>query len=153
MNIDALPRAEIDEFLRSQRLARIACQANGQIYVVPIAYVPEEDEGPVRSVLVHSFEGQKVRMMRANPNVCLEVDDIAGMAQWRTVVADGAFEEIRGERLQHEALVRLAAGLLPQGAKDRAEKGDDPFRPPGLDLPAVLFRVRLNDVSGRVATP
>ena len=92
MNIETLPRPDVDKFLRSQVTARIGCQAGGQIFVVPIAYAPEEDQGEVRSVLVHSFEGQKVRMMRENPHVCLEVDEIENMASWRTVVADGEFE-------------------------------------------------------------
>jgi len=153
MRIEPLPRPEIDKFLRSQSLARIGCHAGGQIYIVPVSYAPEEAEGPVRSVLVHSFEGQKVRMMRENPQVCLEVDDIVNLTSWRTVVADGEFEELRGEETQRRALWILADRLLPHTGAARASMGDDPFRRPGLDLPAVLFRVRLRDATGRVATP
>ncbi len=153
MKIDALPRNDIDQFLRSNSLARIGCHAGGQIYIVPIAYTHEQDDGPVSSVLVHSFEGQKVRMMRENPHVCLEVDDIAHMASWRTVVADGEFEEIRGEERRQQALRLLATRLLPPTQAAKVDQGEDPFRPPGLDLPAVLFRVRIRDASGRIATP
>ena len=153
MKIVALPRSDIDALLRSQSLARIGCHAGGQIYIVPITYAAEQQDGPVTSVLVHSFEGQKVRMMRENPHVCLEVDDIYSPANWRTVVADGEFEELCGEENQRRALQTLAERLLAPGAGSRAANGDDPFRTPGVDLPAVLFRVRIHDASGRIATP
>jgi hypothetical protein len=153
MKIDALPRNDIDQFLRSQTLARIGCHAGGQIYIVPITYAPEQDDGPVTSVLVHSLEGQKVRMMRENPHVCLEVDDIEDKSHWRTVVADGEFEEIRGEENRRHAMELLAEKLLPRSQVARIARGEDPFKPAGLDLPVVLYRVRIRDASGRVATP
>ncbi len=153
MNIDALPRPQIDQFLRSQQLARIGCQADGQIFVVPIAYAPEQKDGEVRSILVHSFEGRKVHMMRENPHICVEVDQIDDMSSWKTVVADGDFEEIRDKLAQQTALATLTHRLLPESAVARLERGEDPFRPPGLDAPAVLFRVRLREITGRVATP
>ena len=64
------------------------------------------------------------------------------MSTWRTVVADGEFEELRGEEAQRMALARLADRLLPPAQAARVARGDDPFRPPGLDAPAVFFRVR-----------
>jgi nitroimidazol reductase NimA-like FMN-containing flavoprotein (pyridoxamine 5'-phosphate oxidase superfamily) len=153
MKIAPLPRTDIDNFLRTQTLARIGCHAGGQIYIVPIAYAPENEEGPVTSVLVHSFEGQKVRMMRENPHVCLEVDEIAGPSSWRTVVIDGEFEELRGSEVRQRALSKLARHLLPPEAASRMARGDDPFRPPGEEAPVVLYRIRIHDASGRVATP
>ena len=55
--------------------------------------------------------------------------------------------------MQEKALATLTRRLLPKAALEKLDRGEDPFRPPGLDLPVVLFRVRLNQVSGRVATP
>ncbi len=153
MKIEPLPRTDIDDLLRSQSLARIGCHAGGQIYIVPVSYAPEDDDGRVTSVLVHSFEGQKIRMMRENPHVCLEVDDIHGPSEWRTVVADGEFEELRGEESQRRAMSTLAKRLLPASASARIANGDDPFRPKGVDAPAVFFRVRIHDASGRIAIP
>lgn len=39
-------------------------------------------------------------MMRANPNVCFEVDeyDEAGNGSWRSVIAEGVLEELEGWR-------------------------------------------------------
>ncbi len=35
--------------------------------------------------------------MRANPNVCFQVDTVQNMANWRSVIASGTFRELEGE--------------------------------------------------------
>jgi nitroimidazol reductase NimA-like FMN-containing flavoprotein (pyridoxamine 5'-phosphate oxidase superfamily) len=62
---------EIDEILRSEILARIACVANGWPYIVPVTYVYDG-----ASVYIHSAEGLKLRAMREEPRVCIEVEQI-----------------------------------------------------------------------------
>lgn len=42
-------------------------------------------------------EGQKLHMMRANPFVCFEVEDIDDLANWHSVIAWGVFEELACE--------------------------------------------------------
>src|SRR4051812_983957 len=60
-----LSATEIDELLRSRLVGWIGCHADGLPYVVPVIYAYEED-----ALYVVSIEGRKVRMMRANPQVC-----------------------------------------------------------------------------------
>ena len=64
-----LDRGQIDELLREQFVARIGCQADGEVYVVPIIYAYDGD-----AFYVASVEGRKVELMRAEPRVCFEVD-------------------------------------------------------------------------------
>ncbi len=99
-----LARDEIDEFLETQLVGRIGCQSEGRSYVVPVIYV--YDGG---SFYVCSTEGRKLTMMRANPNVCFEVDeyDETGGGGWRSVIAEGVFEELEGPAAAR-ALARLA---------------------------------------------
>lgn len=37
---------------------------------------------------------KKIEMMRKNPKVCFEVDDIKNIFSWKSVIAWGTFEEI-----------------------------------------------------------
>ncbi len=143
MFLGALSPTEIDDLLRAETVARLACQEAGQPYVVPLNYACDGD-----AIVVHSLEGRKIDIMRANPSVCVEVDQIEGMTSWRTVVASGRFEELRGDEAAR-ALATLVTRLQPPGAGVKA----DPFAPPGLEDRVVLFRVRLLSREGRYAHP
>ena len=37
--------------------------------------------------------------MRANPNVCFEVDAMSNMANWQSVILFGTFHELKGKKL------------------------------------------------------
>jgi uncharacterized protein len=144
MMIADLTPLEIDAVLAGQTLARIACQQDGRPYIVPVNYIFADG-----AVLVHSLEGAKITMMRDNPQVCVQVDEIETMTSWRSVLAWGRFEELRGKEAR-AALRALVTRLLPPELADGA---GDPFAPPGMEDRVVLFRVMLDERHGRAAIP
>jgi nitroimidazol reductase NimA-like FMN-containing flavoprotein (pyridoxamine 5'-phosphate oxidase superfamily) len=78
----------IEQLLQSEFVARIACYADDKLYVVPVTYAYTREDG-FDALIGHSADGRKVRMMRKNPEVCIEVDRIVDLANWRSVVATG----------------------------------------------------------------
>jgi nitroimidazol reductase NimA-like FMN-containing flavoprotein (pyridoxamine 5'-phosphate oxidase superfamily) len=132
-----LSRAEIDEFLGRQRIARIGCHAGGETYVVPLIYA--FDGG---SVVAVTTEGRKTAMLRENPRVCVEVDeyDADGRGSWRSVIANGTYEELAGDAIEP------ALGLLRERFARNAGRAAEP-RALGPDV--VVLRVRFDEVSGR----
>ncbi len=105
--LGTLSPTEIETLLASSVVARIGCHAEGRTYVVPVTYVYDG-----KAVIVQSAEGLKVRMMRLNPLVCVQVDHIDDLANWRSVIAWGRFEELAGTDAA-AALVRLRQRLHP----------------------------------------
>ncbi len=133
--IGSLTEDQVDELLRAEWIGRIGCHVAGQTYVVPVAYAYDGE-----AVYVHSAEGQKLAMMRDNPDVCFEVDRIEGLHSWRSVVARGWFEELHGA----DALAALE--LLLDRIPDGGQGGDDgEWRRPSI----TLFRIVLYEKSGR----
>ncbi len=120
-----------------QRIARVGCHAGGETYVVPLIYA--YDDGAVVAV---TTEGRKTAMLRENPRVCVEVDeyDADGRGSWRSVIAQGTYEELAGEAIDP------ALGLLRERFARNAGRAAEP-RPLGPDV--VVLRVRLDEVSGR----
>jgi nitroimidazol reductase NimA-like FMN-containing flavoprotein (pyridoxamine 5'-phosphate oxidase superfamily) len=132
-----LSRAEIDEFLRTQRIARLGCHADGVTYVVPLIYAYEDD-----AVVAVTTEGRKTAMLRENPRVCVEVDeyDADGKGSWRSVIAHGTYEELAGDE------IGPALTLMRERFAHTAGRSADP-RPLGPGV--VVLRIRLDEISGR----
>jgi nitroimidazol reductase NimA-like FMN-containing flavoprotein (pyridoxamine 5'-phosphate oxidase superfamily) len=132
-----LSRAEIDEFLRRQRIARLGCHAGGETYVVPLVYAYEDG-----AVVAVTTEGRKTAMLRENPRVCVEVDeyDTDGRGSWRSVIAHGTCEELGGAAV--ESALTLLRERFARAAGRVAEA-----RPVGPHV--VVLRIRLDEVSGR----
>ena len=86
-----LTAAQIDEVLRTEVIARIGCVSEGRVYVVPVTYVYDGTY-----VYGHAMDGAKLRAMRANPEVCVEVEQVDDLSNWRSVIAWGTFEECQG---------------------------------------------------------
>src|SRR5688572_16705153 len=106
--IRALNREETDDVIRSQVIGRLGCHADGRTYIVPVAYACEDPS----AIYFHSLKGLKVRMMRANPRVCFEVDVVRDLANWQSVIAWGRFEELSGQAAAR-GLELLLARLMP----------------------------------------
>jgi nitroimidazol reductase NimA-like FMN-containing flavoprotein (pyridoxamine 5'-phosphate oxidase superfamily) len=132
-----LSRAEIEEFLRAQRIARLGCHAGSVTYVVPLVYAYEDG-----AVVAVTTEGRKTAMLRENPRVCVEVDeyDIDGKGSWRSVIAYGTCEELHGDAI--EPALALMRERFARTAGRTAE-------PRTLGPHVVVLRIRLDEFSGR----
>jgi uncharacterized protein len=91
MLIHELTLAECHEILFRTTFARLACARDDQPYVVPISFVFDAE---YNCLFGFSTVGRKVDWMRANPLVCVEVDDVADRFNWTTIVLFGRYEEI-----------------------------------------------------------
>lgn len=94
MAIHELSREECFQVLAGARLARLACVKENQPYIVPvyIAYNRPDDGEPC--LYGFTTPGQKVEWMRANPLVCVEVDDVTAPDHWVSVIITGRYEEL-----------------------------------------------------------
>jgi uncharacterized protein len=130
--IGVLTPDEIDQMLHRHSVGRLAVAANDRPYVIPIAYAYDGS-----SVYAYSGPGRKIDVMREQPVVCFEVDEVQGPGEWRSVVAEGRFEEVTSEAARREALALLK---ITNGSAARA------LSPNGR---GVIFRIRLTERSGR----
>ena len=97
MVINEMTQEECGAFLASASLGRLGCALDSEPYVVPIYFVYEPDY-----IYALSTFGQKIEWMRANPKVCLEVDQIANQSQWMSVIATGSYQELPEPQLSAE---------------------------------------------------
>lgn len=141
-----LSPSQIEDLLQKQYVGRIGCHSQGRTYVVPVSYAYDG-----QSIVVHSPEGMKLRMMRDNPDVCFEVDRMESLTTWQSVIAWGRFEEIGGDEARQAMmlLIHRLQPLLPQSrtcvdnAAETPHSSGTPVRMP------VLYRIRLQEKTGR----
>ncbi len=107
MTTGRLDPTHCEILLKTEHVGRLACHAAGKTYVVPVTYVFESG-----AIYGHTNRGLKLEMLRSNPAVCFEVDHLDNMANWRSVVAWGNFEELSGTA-KARALDILFRGLTP----------------------------------------
>ena len=145
--LGTLTSDQIDHVLRSQVVGRIGCYDGKEVYIVPVTYVYHKG-----SVYTHSKDGRKVRIMRKNPNVCFQVDSMDNMANWRSVIAWGKYEELVGEKAQKEGMRILIDRLKPLLTSETVRPTHGLSRPPDVlekGFKAVAYRIKIIRSSGR----
>jgi hypothetical protein len=174
MVIREMSREECLRVLVGARLARLGCAHENQPYVVPVylVYHPASSD----EVYLYGFTtpGQKVAWMRANPLVCVEVDDMAALDHWMSVIANGRYEE-----LPDAAGSNGAHGRAPERSDSGTPESDDEgerawqilkthpmWQEPGWTAGAtrahsdsteplnpIFYRIRIDHISGHEAAP
>jgi nitroimidazol reductase NimA-like FMN-containing flavoprotein (pyridoxamine 5'-phosphate oxidase superfamily) len=135
MNIGKLGNTDALAILREGTLGRLGCIAADWPYVVPVNYYVDGE-----NIYIHTLPGKKLDALRANPRVCLQVDEIKDPYNWRSVIAYGIFEEVSNVETKENVLTRLYSRLphmtpvesrLVNGMKE-----------------TVVFRIKVEEVTG-----
>lgn len=146
MLVRSLSEFECTTILAANRLGRLACTKDGRPYVVPIYYAYADNH-----LYAFSLPGKKVEWMRANPLVCVLVEELGAGREWKCVIADGHYEEIP-DRIGYKRERDHAWSLLSKHF-DWWEPGAlRPVVPVLSDHSEHLFyRIVVDEVSGREA--
>lgn len=150
--LGALTQEEIVELLRQSSIGRIGCTDGHRPYIVPVSYVYMDG-----FVLCHSRDGMKVQMMRNNPSVCFEVDEIRAYDRWSSVIAWGQYEELMEDEDIAEARKLFPEELLEMktmpATPSPETRGDRIHQPETAYLPSVFYRIVFTEWSGRYEAP
>ena len=147
MFVKELTNGECLEILTEKRLGRLASARENQPYIVPIHFVFDGQN------ILYAFStlGQKIEWMRANPLVCVEVDDIDNQSDWTSLIIFGRYEELpntfeyEGERNHaHELLSCHPMWWQPAFAvgTHRSRKANEE---------PIYFRIHIETISGHRA--
>lgn len=136
--IGKLTADEIEDLLQNNMLGRLACNNGTRNYIVPISYVYDG-----KFIVAHSMEGLKIDMMRLNPDVCFEVDEISNFQNWKSVVIRGRFQELKDERERLYAMKLFLDKMLQLKISQTAHPDEQHSSKP------VVFRIIPTEKTGR----
>jgi nitroimidazol reductase NimA-like FMN-containing flavoprotein (pyridoxamine 5'-phosphate oxidase superfamily) len=146
MLVKDIPRADCIELLEHAKLGRLACVHDGEPYVVPMSF--EYDGGYLYGV---SRRGRRIECMRANPSVCVQLDEIRNRSDWVSLVVHGKYEELPATdnaacARAHHILQRNPAWWEPGCAKTMIDGKE-------LHGEGVFFRIHIDRITGRQGVP
>ena len=134
--------------LQTNVLGRIGCTDAKKTYVVPVNYVYDGT-----SIIGHSVEGLKIRMMRKNPRVCFEVDEMKSLRNWKSVIAWGNYQELTNERDRYEAMKlfvdRMMYLKISQTATPPEVSENRVHSHTRGNIKPVIYRIVIEEMSGR----
>lgn len=130
---------QTEDLLRTEVIARIGCISDGRVYVVPVSYAYDGTY-----IWGHGMDGAKLRAMRANPEVCVEVEHVEDMSNWRSVIAWGVFEECHGKDWE-AGMALLVERIMPLLTFPPHQPAPDPHGP----KTGTVYRIRLSHRTGR----
>ena len=146
--IGKLNKEQIEEVLKENVLGRIGCSDGKKIYVVPVNYVYDG-----KFIIGHSLAGMKINMMRKNPEVCFEVDEMKSFTNWKSVIVRGRYQELTDERDRYHAMKLFVDRMMHMKISETAippemsEKRVHP-RSPG-NIKPVIYRIVIIEKTGR----
>lgn len=101
--VEELQNNETEEVLQRVGYGHFACARDNQPYVVPVHYVYDKP-----NVYIYTTEGMKTEIIKANPRICLQVEEVVDNGDWRSVIVTGEAEQIVGKE-REEAVRRILA--------------------------------------------
>lgn len=145
-----LTEMEVDTLLLGQSVGRIACTDGERPYITPVTYVYDGTY-----ILGQTREGMKLNVLRQNANVCFEVDVMASMDNWRSVVISGIFQELNGEQadearqyLYDHVLTLMTQSVVHHHEHEVTSVVDDSNR-----IKPIMYRIEIVSRTGRFEKP
>jgi uncharacterized protein len=148
MFIHEMTEDECRSALQKASVGRLGCARDNQPYVVPVYFAFGG-----KHIYGFTTAGKKVEWMRANPRVCLEIDERISHNQWLSVIVFGRYEELPpipkcdAERVEaHRLLKRRLNWWEPAYMSDVHRETFHSIEP-------VFYRIRIDRMTGHRATP
>lgn len=142
-----LTEEQIITVLKENALGRLGCCDGARNYIVPINYYYDGE-----AIVMHSEAGMKISMMRQNPTVCFEVDEVSDFTNWKSVIIFGRYEEVEDEEEKKEVMdayinslmrIKLSeTALLPEIHQARLHPRTGP-------LETVIYKIIIDKMTGR----
>ena len=137
-----LTRGEIEAVLARHHVGRMAFAFLSRVDIEPIHYVYADG-----ALFGRTTPGTKLTMLKHQPWVAFEVDEVEGPFDWRSVVLKGTVYFLGPDQVSHPAdayehAVRVIKSVMPQ-----AFTRDDP-----VPDRTILFRLHVDSMVGRAAT-
>jgi nitroimidazol reductase NimA-like FMN-containing flavoprotein (pyridoxamine 5'-phosphate oxidase superfamily) len=140
IEVQEMTNSEIDEVLTRVGYGHLACVRNNRPYVVPIHYVYDK-----LKIYIYTTDGKKTDIIRDNPQVCLQVEEVVDNSDWRSVIVNGEANRVT-DREEREEAVKLIRSVNPTLTPAISIRWMDNWVRENIE---VVYRIRPDTITGR----
>ena len=72
---------EVEDLLGRVNYGHLGCSSNNHPYVLPIHFACDQ-----QTIYIYTTEGKKSEMIEANPEICLQVEEVVDSENWMSVI-------------------------------------------------------------------
>ena len=85
--------------LQRESFGHLGCARDGRPYVVPMHYAYDG-----KDLYFFTTQGMKTQYIQANPQVCLQIEEVTDSANWRSVMVLGRAQELTSKDEMQRAM-------------------------------------------------
>ena len=83
IEVQEMVKREIEEVLARVGYGHLACVRDDRPYIVPIHYAYDKPD-----IYIYTTDGMKSEIIRENPHVCLQVEEVVDNNDWRSIIVN-----------------------------------------------------------------
>jgi len=99
LKVEDMAPAEMHALLQRESFGHLGCARDGRPYVLPMNYAYDGKE-----IYFFTTAGMKTQFIDANPQVCLQVEEVTDSTHWRSVMVIGKAEKITQSEEMQQAM-------------------------------------------------
>ncbi|MCY7323909.1 MAG: pyridoxamine 5'-phosphate oxidase family protein [Phormidesmis sp. CAN_BIN36] len=140
LDIDEMSSKEIQSFLQQVGYGHLGFIHEGKPYVMPMHYYLEDSD-----IYLFTTEGMKTHDIDANPEICLQVEEIHDPLHWRSVIVTG-----RAEQLSEQQDIDRAMPFIKERNPTLSPAINRTWTDAeGRSEAIVIYRIHESEMSGR----
>jgi nitroimidazol reductase NimA-like FMN-containing flavoprotein (pyridoxamine 5'-phosphate oxidase superfamily) len=140
LKVQDMAPAEMQALLERESFGHLGCARDGRPYVLPMNYAYDG-----KDLYFFTTEGMKTQYIDANPQVCLQVEEIIDGTHWRSVMVSGKAEQITSKEEMQKAM-KLITERNPSLTPAISATQLDTW---GRAVDIALFRITPEIIDGR----
>jgi uncharacterized protein len=144
-----LNKSEKLKLLESNYIGYLSYIYRNRPFIAPITYFFNKAKN---EIIGYSAEGHKVTAMRKNNNVCINVTDVDSVNEWKSVSAQGIYEELNGSSAKaklHEFSLGVKDLIIAKEHRELDFISQFSSKIYKNDMP-VIFTIKVEELTGRI---
>ena len=146
--IRKLGKEECLLLLQNNYIGYLAYIYQNQPYMVPMTYFFDKKSN---SIICYSAEGHKINAMRKNSSVSFEVTEIESVHNWKSVLAQGIYEEFTGSDVKlklHAFSLGVKNIIKHKENRELSFISEFSSKIYKNDLP-IAFKIKIDNITGK----